>query len=235
MPPVSKEAGKESLATAADFIKYTAGFATGALVFSIGLLEKSRHLSSFAAGVLIAAWALLSISVMAGVLAFSRIPIQQSEESYDLEDKYFTWPGKVHQLFFIFGILALGSVLIVILSTTHIGKKEFKVASALQAAAIAKQQVPKGSSIKGLQKIEMQPGVGDPEKALPVWLVALSIQKAKPAMLPDSLKRGSGPFPWTCTKNCRHHCYCMKLPEPVTVDTMTILIDAMTGELLTIP
>lgn len=217
MSPVSQKAGKESLATAADFIKYTTGFATGALVFSAGLLDKTQHISSFAAGVLIAAWVLLSISVMAGVLAFSRIPIQQSEESYDLEDKFFTWPGKIHQLSFVFGILALGSVLIVILSTTHLGKREFKVASALQAAAIAKQHVPKGSLLVGLQKIELQPGIGDPEKALPVWLVAMSVQKEQPARTLDSLKQGS------------------MAPAIATVDTLNILIDAMTGQVVSIP
>jgi len=217
---VNQNAGKESLATAADFIKYTTGFATGALIFSAGLLDKIQHISSFAAGVLIAAWALLSISVMAGVLAFSRIPIQQSEASYDLEDKFFTWPGKIHQLSFVFGILALGSVLIVILSTTHIGKREFKVASVIQAAAIAKQHVPKGSLLVGLQKIELQPGVGDPEKALPVWLVSMSVQKEQPVRTLDSLKHGP-----------------MKLPAPAiaTVDTLNILIDAMTGQTVSIP
>lgn len=210
MPPATPAAGKESLLTAADFIKYTTGFATGALVFSAGLLDKAQHISSFAVVLLILSWAFLSISVLTGVLAFSRIPIQQSEENYDLEDRYFTVPGKIHQLSFMAAILALGVVLITILYGSRTVPRAFKVASALQAAGVAKQHIPTGWVLQGLQKIELQTGVGDSDKTQPVWVVSLSVRKAQ---------LSGGPV----------------TQAPPIRDTLSLFIDAVSGQVVSVP
>ena len=84
-------------------------------MFSAGLVGNKIALPVSAKGFLVASWILLTFSVIAGVLAYSRIPVQLAEENYDLEDRFFTYPGKVHQLTFIIGILCLGIALILIL------------------------------------------------------------------------------------------------------------------------
>ena len=219
MPPATPAAGKESLLTAADFIKYTTGFATGALVFSAGLLDKAQHISSFAVVLLIGSWAFLSISVLTGVLAFSRIPIQQSEENYDLEDPYFTVPGKIHQLSFMAAMLALGIVLITLLYGNRVEHKDYKVASALQAAGIAKQHIPGGWVLVGLQKIELQPGVGDSDKTLPVWVVGLTVQKVQASGRPGVTAPDGK----------------LVAPASPTRDTLSLFIDATSGGVVSIP
>ncbi len=112
----SESPGKTALSAAGEFIKYSTAFGAGTLAFSVALVKEQVSFSRWSKGFLIASWILLVISVVAGVLAFSRVPIQLSEQNYNLEDKWFSVPGKVHQLTFMLGIIALGVALIVILS-----------------------------------------------------------------------------------------------------------------------
>ena len=236
--PVSKEAGKESLSTAADFIKYATGFATGALVFSAGLVDKMQHMPHWTVIILITSWALLTVSVVAGVMAFSRIPIQQSEENYDLENPWFTWPGKIHQGAFMLGVLTLGFILITLLNTSNRDKRAFKVNSAAQAVSIARQHIPKGKLLRALLKIELQPGVGEPETALPVWSVSYAVQTVIPLAVQDSLHTiNQLKVIRNCTQNCRYRCRCSHFPllPASTSDTAVILIDALTGDVISIP
>jgi hypothetical protein len=113
-PPATRPdpPGKSALLAATEFIKYTITLGTGTLVFSGGLVTQKVTLSWFSIIVLIISWVALAASVVAGVLAYSRIPILLAEENYDLEDRFFTLPGKVHQIGFLIGIVCLGIVLI---------------------------------------------------------------------------------------------------------------------------
>src|SRR6266581_4656362 len=99
---------KSALSTAGDFIKYSTAFAAGTLAFSVGLVKETVSFTTWSKGCLIASWILLVVSVVSGVLVFSRIPVQLKQQNYDLEDKYFTIPGRIHQLSFIAGIVMLG-------------------------------------------------------------------------------------------------------------------------------
>jgi hypothetical protein len=112
----SEPPGKVALTTAAEFMKYTIALGTGSLVFSAGLVSQDIGLPTYGKVLLILSWVSLVASVIAGVLAYSRIPIQLAEENYDLEDKWFTYPGRVHQGAFLLGIVCLGAALIVALS-----------------------------------------------------------------------------------------------------------------------
>jgi hypothetical protein len=107
---------KIALVAASEFLKYTVALGTGALVFSAGLVTGNVNLSMIAIRLLISAWISITISIVAGVLAYSRIPIQIAEENYDLEDKWFVIPGRIHQLAFVIGIICLGGTLILALS-----------------------------------------------------------------------------------------------------------------------
>jgi hypothetical protein len=142
--------------------------------------------------------------------------------------------------------LALGIVLITLLYGNRTAHREYKVASALQAAGIAKQHIPEGWILLTLQKIELQPGVGDSDKTLPVWVVALSLQKEHPSTDGSDLGHRDrskmagtsdvSKMPGTCGRNCRFHCYCRAVaPAPPTRDTLSLFIDATTGQVVTIP
>lgn len=102
---------KEGLLATTEFLKFTIALGAGALVFGGGLVGDKLTLPPKAGWLLIASWALLGLSVAAGVLAYARIPIMLAESNYDLEDKFFTWPGRAHQLLFGVGMICLGFAL----------------------------------------------------------------------------------------------------------------------------
>lgn len=106
---------KGAISAAGEFIKYSTAFGAGTLAFSVGLVKEQVSFSRWSKGFLILSWVFLVVSVVAGVLAYSRIPIQLAERNYNLHDKWFSVPGKVHELTFILGIIGLGVSLIVIL------------------------------------------------------------------------------------------------------------------------
>src|ERR1019366_6236116 len=93
-PPSS--AGKEALQLSADIIKFTVAIASGALAISTSLVTKDSLSSSSTWVLLILTWLMLAISVGAGVLALFRIPMQLAFENYNIRDRYFEWPGRVH-------------------------------------------------------------------------------------------------------------------------------------------
>ena|SRR5215212_8379895 len=103
---------KESLLAAADWLKYTILFATGALIFSAGLLSENINLTGPAKSFLIGSWILLAIAILAGVMAFGRIPVLLRRSNYDLEDRRLTYPSRIFLLCFTLGILSLGVTLI---------------------------------------------------------------------------------------------------------------------------
>lgn len=108
MPPTPE---KEGLLATTEFLKFTIALGAGALVFGGGLVGDKLTLPTKAGWLLIASWALLGLSVAAGVLAYARIPIMLAESNYDLEDRFFTWPGRAHQLLFGAGMICLGFAL----------------------------------------------------------------------------------------------------------------------------
>jgi hypothetical protein len=102
---------KEGLAATMEVLKYTLALGTGALVFGGGLVGEKVALSPVAAQFLVASWLLLGLSVAAGALAYARIPVMLAETNYDLEDKFLIWPGRIHHVAFLLGMLALGLAL----------------------------------------------------------------------------------------------------------------------------
>lgn len=107
--------GKSALVAAADVVKYLTALATGAIVFSAGLLSEKIFLSGGAKVWIFLSWFLLAVSVAGGLLAGMRVPVQLSKQNYDLEDKYFEWPIRIQQIAFFLGIVALGIALALIL------------------------------------------------------------------------------------------------------------------------
>ncbi len=107
--------GKAGLLAGAEIVKYLMALATGAIVFSAGLLNDKVFLPSSAKWFILASWGALAISTLGGILASMRIPIQLSEQNYDVEDAYLKYPGMTQQLAFLLGILLLGIALSIVL------------------------------------------------------------------------------------------------------------------------
>jgi hypothetical protein len=107
--------GKTGLLAGAEVVKYLTALGTGAIVFSAGLLSDKLFLPTAAKWLMALSWLVLSLSIFAGVVAAMRIPIQLTEENYNLEDKWLKYPGLVQQFAFLLGIVLLGIALATIL------------------------------------------------------------------------------------------------------------------------
>lgn len=116
--------GKAGLLAGAEVIKYLLALATGAIVFSAGLLTDKVALSPLAKWFILISWCVLALSVVGGILANMRVPIMLTEQNYNVEDKFLKYPGLVQQLAFVFGIVLLGFALSIILyAHTQDGQK----------------------------------------------------------------------------------------------------------------
>jgi hypothetical protein len=107
--------GKTGLLAGADVVKYLTALGTGAIVFSAGLLSEKIFLSTASKWFIFFSWCFLALSVLGGLLAGMRIPVQLTEQNYDLEDPYLKWPGLAQQVAFFIGIIFLGIGLTIIL------------------------------------------------------------------------------------------------------------------------
>jgi len=111
------EESKESkaLSAAVEAVKFSLALATGTLVFSAELLKEEVRIGPPAKVLLAASWCILGISIVAGVLAYLRVPVMISEDKPGIHDKWFEWPGRIHHVAFLLGVAILGLAMICIL------------------------------------------------------------------------------------------------------------------------
>jgi hypothetical protein len=107
--------GKAGLLAGSEVVKYLMALATGSIVFSAGLLNEKTSLSPSAKWFIFTSWVALALSILGGILASMRIPVQLTEQNYNFEDKFLKYPGLVQQLAFLLGILLLGIALTITL------------------------------------------------------------------------------------------------------------------------
>lgn len=98
-----------------DLLKFTIALATGALVFSAGLLTEDIKLNCGAKFCLFLSWLALATSASAGVLAYMRIPMLIAKRKFNMRDKFMEIPGRIHHISFIVGIISLGVALVIAL------------------------------------------------------------------------------------------------------------------------
>lgn len=106
----------KALAAGVDVLKVTLTLATGTLVFSAGLLTEKVKVGTASKYLLVFSWCSLGISILAGALAYMRVPVMIAEGKCDIEDGWFKRPGQVHNVAFLLGVIALGIAMIMILS-----------------------------------------------------------------------------------------------------------------------
>jgi len=111
--PLSPDEEKEVLADAGTLASLTLGLATGALVFSVGLLTAaSDHLWLLPRIFLVFSWLCLAISILTGVMVRSQIPVKLSKKNYKIDDRIFNIEGRVHAGSFVLGVVTLGLALL---------------------------------------------------------------------------------------------------------------------------
>lgn len=113
---MAEEPEERALQALLDIVKLTLALATGALVFSVGLLQEDVLLSWWSSFLVKCSWVLLGLSILAGTVALHRLPVKISEGELSMDDRYLNLPGKVHHILFILGMAVLGAALFVMMS-----------------------------------------------------------------------------------------------------------------------
>ncbi len=142
----------DALKAAGDIIKVSTGLATGALVFGVGLLPNAASYSPLTRVLLVLSWALLLVSIIAGILSQAAIPVLLADEDYDIENKYYTWPGRIHQVSFGFAVAILAAALI---SIMYSEPSHLSVSTAADAVARAEAAVGGQLAVQEVTKIEL--------------------------------------------------------------------------------
>jgi hypothetical protein len=150
--PAAQAAASDALKAAGDRIKVTTGLATGALVFSVGLLPNAWTYTPLTRVLLLVSWFLLLVSIVAGVLSQAAIPVLMADQDYDIEDRYFTWSGRAHQLSFAVAVVFLASALTTIVYSEP---SDLRVRTAADAIALAKSEVGDKFEVRRVTKIEL--------------------------------------------------------------------------------
>ncbi len=158
----------DALKAAGEILKVSTGLATGALVFSVGLLPGAITAGALIRGTLAGTWVMLFLSVIGGVLAQSAIPVLLAERRYDIEAPTFTWPGRVHQVLFGLAILGLAVVLTASLYSQPAAPR---IGSASHAVITARAALHPGEVPDRLDLVELIKGTDASRDVLLSWHV----------------------------------------------------------------
>jgi hypothetical protein len=182
LAPKPRPAGPEPaeiLKAAGDVLKVSTGLATGALVFSVGLLGDAQSYDLLARVLLAASWGLLVLSVLGGLLSQAAIPPLLAEKRFSLEEPTFTWPGRIHQVLLFLAILLLA---IAMGSNLFHQTPELRVDSAAKAVAKARLAVQPDGQVRRLSAVELLAGPAGSAIA-PSWRVQFELEDAASARL----------------------------------------------------
>jgi hypothetical protein len=163
MPPEGEDAPldpqdeKRAFDAAGTFVTSLTGFATGALVFGIGLSANSGvtydRPSQY---LLVASWVLLALSLFGGIVVLATMPMHIVNHRSLFSSPYFENPIRFQQGTFFLALLALAVVLA--RSTLHaVPADSVAVPSAAAAVALA-VKAPGNQSIQRVQSVELLKG-----------------------------------------------------------------------------
>jgi hypothetical protein len=175
-PPEEDSTALDALKAAGEILKVSTGLATGALVFSVGLLPSAASTGPVIHAILAITWVILFLSVIGGVLAQSAIPVLMAENRLDLEAPTFTWPGRVHQVLFGFAVLGLA---IVLTAALYADGGQLRVRDAQAATTLARQSLHTGETPDRLDVVELVHGLDPNRQILASWHVRFHLQSAQ--------------------------------------------------------
>jgi hypothetical protein len=141
---------------AGTFINALETIATGALVFSIGLVAMAPAYDFWARIGLIGSWVAAAASIIAGLAAQSTIPLHVQRKILIFYSPVFNWPARIQQIAFAIAMVLLAVVLARQLLSKPVASSA-AVPSAVQALDIAKRCVPQADA-GAVIKLELLPG-----------------------------------------------------------------------------
>jgi hypothetical protein len=141
----------DALKSAIDFIKVSTGLATGALVFSLGLLDRIAVFPLWGRYVLGGTWALLAVSIVLGLFAQSTLPPKLAEQDLDiLDDQSLLRPAQWHEILLMAAIAALGVALLGV-----VAEPPLAVASGSEAVALARRELRPPEHVSRLAELSL--------------------------------------------------------------------------------
>jgi hypothetical protein len=167
---------------AATFINALNTIATGALVFSIGLVATAPAYDFWARIGLIGSWVAAAVSIIAGLAAQATIPLHVQNKVLIFYSRYFNWPARTQQIAFAIAMVLLAVVLARQLLSKPIAGSA-GVPSAVQALDIAKHCVPHAAA-GAVLKLELLPGDDSTALDQATWHVQLQ-RSAEPQTTVD--------------------------------------------------
>ncbi|MBV9748255.1 MAG: hypothetical protein JO157_05530, partial [Acetobacteraceae bacterium] len=176
-PPLAKAAPSsalDALKGAGDIIKLSTSLATGALVFSVGLLGGAAGYAPWTRRLLAVTWCLLFLSIATGVISQAAIPVLMSEEKYDIEAPTYTWPGRAHQALFLAGLLLLAVALVKILYAEP-AEERLRVRTAAEAVQVARATLAPRDRVSKLDTVELIKGTDQSSGGQMTWHVQLEL------------------------------------------------------------
>jgi hypothetical protein len=163
--------------SAVDLTKLLISLATGAIVFSIGLINSDNaSYPDWAKWALVMTWASLLISIISGVWTLGLIPLLIKEGSLDINSDRIRDPVKNLQLFFVVGILCLASVLWGKLWSLP-AEQETRLKTPMMAINQAYKLVPSSFTIKKINTVEMIHGVHTGGAAEGSWHIQFELNQ----------------------------------------------------------
>lgn len=141
----------DGLKAAIEFTGLSTTLATGTLVFSLGLLEKIAGFPDWGRVALGAAWFLLVVSIVSGLLARATLPPKLFEHDLDIiHDTSLTRPAVIHLFAFIGAVVVLGAALF-----SELLEPSLKVATATEAVAQAQASLLPGQRAVKLSELKL--------------------------------------------------------------------------------
>ena len=176
-----------ALASAVDLLKLLTSLATGALVFSIGLVNRSGFVDTpLLKAVLVISWASLFVAVLAGVWAQSLVPNQVRHGSPDISAPALRNSTMVQEAFFIFGILGVAIALITSIVSMP-APVEAKIASPIAAVrtAAATLGLGSGAMYDKIDVVELLRGADPTRVEEQAWHVRFELRRGKSTISRD--------------------------------------------------
>ena len=177
VPPAPDTSGADALKAAGDILRVSTGLATGALVFSVGLLSSVAAQASWVCLTLAVTWVALFFSVVTGVISQAAVPVLISEKRFDIEAPTFTWPGRIHQLLFTLAVFGLSVVLI---GTLYADVGKLRIETADNAVRIARGALKVNEVPDRIEKIELIKGSDASRASQSSWHIQFHLGPGNP-------------------------------------------------------
>src|SRR3984957_5833941 len=102
---------QSAMQQAQEFVRFLIGLGSAVIGFSTTLIDRTALKETY---FLHGIWVLMSLSILGGILCYSRTVVMLSKSKFSLTDRYLEFPGRVQQVAFFFGIILVAWTLFVV-------------------------------------------------------------------------------------------------------------------------